>query len=166
MSLEQVKHGLEAVQPVTKRMQPIKLTDNLFVIDDSYNANPASVAEAIKFLASLSGKKIFVLGNLGELGEHSTTSHKDIGDLAKKYHVDKLLALGEDTKYTLQAFYSDIPSAHMPFESKQDLLTNLLNYLSDTSNYDEQCTILIKGSNYMRMWEITDSLKENIKEKI
>ncbi len=166
ISFEQIKRGCEQVLPVTKRMHPYQLSNNLFVIDDSYNANPASVAASVNFLAGLPGKKIFVLGNLGELGEHRISVHTEIGKLAKSLQIDKVLALGEDTKYTLQAFYGNSDLSQGYFETKQDLFDNLLNYLSDNSNYSDPCTILIKGSNYMRMWEITELLRKNITENI
>lgn len=57
LSIKQIKQGCELVMPVSKRMHPYHLSKNLFVIDDSYNANPASVAASINFLASLPGKK-------------------------------------------------------------------------------------------------------------
>lgn len=163
LSMEQIKQGLEAVQSVSKRMQASTLKDNIVVIDDSYNANQASVAAAIDFLAGLSGYKVLVLGDLGELGHHSEAIHTMLGEFARERKIDKLLAIGEQSKYTLQAFSND--SAATQFHDKDNLVNNLLDFLSNYSNYNDTCTILIKGSNFMSMWEVVEKLKDGISEK-
>lgn len=155
LSLEEIKTGLSMVRAVDRRMSPIKLGNNIVVIDDSYNASPASVTASIDFLSSLPGEKIFVLGDLGELGEHAQQIHINIGLQAKNLNIDKILAFGNYSKYTLQAF-SDKKSEQ--FADKQDLSNTLLEYLNNWDN-SQSCTILIKGSNSMRMWEVTELLQ-------
>jgi UDP-N-acetylmuramoyl-tripeptide--D-alanyl-D-alanine ligase len=65
------------------------------LLDDTYNANPDSVRAGIDVLAATVGKKILVLGDMGEIGEMSAQFHDEIGGYAKSQGVDRLLALGE-----------------------------------------------------------------------
>lgn len=158
IDLDLIKTGLAEIKPITKRMQSKELANKVYMIDDSYNASPASMKAAIEFLSGLPGNKVLVLGDLGELGEHSIQSHKDIGILAKQLNIDKLLAIGDFSKYTLEAFYGDSSEEAKLYKNKSDLVEYLLKYLSKCSNLPEQCTILIKGSNFMRMWEVGEEL--------
>jgi UDP-N-acetylmuramoyl-tripeptide--D-alanyl-D-alanine ligase len=158
IELPNIQDSLTKVKPVTKRMQPVKINENITVIDDSYNANPASVAASLDFLASLPGHKIFVLGDLGELGDLAQLEHEKIGKLAKKLNIDKLLAFGNFSKYTLQAFNN----SYNQFADKQDLSNTLLEYITDYKHHNLPCTILIKGSNFMKMWEVTEYLKNKL----
>src|SRR5690606_15933850 len=89
-----IKQGLESMQAVAGRMQIKKGIAGSCVIDDTYNANPASVQAAIDVLASMAGKKIMVLGNMAELGDLSASLHTGIGTYAKQKGIDMLLATG------------------------------------------------------------------------
>lgn len=155
LDLSNIKQGLAMVKPVAKRMQSFRITNNITIIDDSYNANPASVAASLEFLAQLPGAKIFVLGDMGELGNLAKIEHEKIGKLASDLGVDKLLAFGNFSKYTLQTFNNSCNQ----FADKQDLSNTLLEYITDYERYSSKCTILIKGSNFMKMWEVTENLK-------
>jgi UDP-N-acetylmuramoyl-tripeptide--D-alanyl-D-alanine ligase len=138
------------------------------IIDDSYNASPASVAVALSYLAQCHGKKIFVLGDLGELGDLAEQEHEKIGILAKELKIDLLFAIGNFSKYTLQAFYDGNTETNgrkyqQEFADKQELCNTLLRCIQEECQEDGgllSCTILIKGSNFMEMWEVTDRLRE------
>jgi len=54
------------------------------IIDDTYNANPASVRAAIDALSNMDGKRVLILGDMAELGEHSAGFHRDIGEYIRK----------------------------------------------------------------------------------
>ena len=111
------------------------------LIDDSYNANPASVHAALKVLAEAGGRKILVLGDMGELGPSAERLHSEIGAEARQLGVDKLLALGELTARTAREFGKG--ARH--FERVEDLLAALDKELAQGD------TVLVKGSRFMRM---------------
>ena len=72
--------------------------DGVTVIDDSYNANPASTAAALRALAAMGAgrRTVAVLGYLAELGDHERAGHEEVGRLAAELGVDRLLVVGDD----------------------------------------------------------------------
>jgi UDP-N-acetylmuramoyl-tripeptide--D-alanyl-D-alanine ligase len=118
------------------------------IIDDTYNANLKSVLAALDVLASQEGRKILVLGDLGELGDHSASHHEEIGLAAKARGIDQLLTCGHHSLATTQAFGED--AAH--YESQQALLVDLIGQL------DENTTVLVKGSRSSAMDRIVQEL--------
>lgn len=141
--------GLENFNGVRGRLQRKRGLHHAVLIDDSYNANPESVRAALAVLAATAGKKILVLGDMGELGESSIALHRTIGEEARRAKLDKLLTVGELSKFASDAFgqgaehFSDV------------------NALSDVaeSMLDEDVTVLIKGSRFMRMERVVDRLE-------
>lgn len=92
----EIRRGLKNVSPPAMRMQ-IQKWRNVYIINDAYNANPESVAAALKTLGKIdcSGKKIAVLGTMAELGNYTEQSHKEVGELAARLGIDRLIAVGE-----------------------------------------------------------------------
>ena len=88
--------GLAAVEPAPWRMEVSRAASGALVIDDSYNANPSSTAAAVGALAQVStpGRRIAVLGEMLELGEHSEAEHVAIGRLVAERGIDVLVAVG------------------------------------------------------------------------
>ncbi|MCL5009271.1 MAG: UDP-N-acetylmuramoyl-tripeptide--D-alanyl-D-alanine ligase [Patescibacteria group bacterium] len=84
ISNEEIKKGVEKIQPVEHRLQPIKSTGDILVIDDAYNGNSAGVAEAVKVLSRFQNRrKIYITPGLVETGKAAGEVHKKIGqDLA------------------------------------------------------------------------------------
>ena len=121
------------------------------LIDDTYNANPDSVKAALAVLARQSGKKVLVLGDMGELGRDAAAMHAQIGLAAREAGVDRLLALGELTKETVGAF----GAGAMHFERIQELLAELENELTADT------TVLVKGSRFMQMERVVQSFIED-----
>ena len=80
----------------TRRMDVFDRADGVTVIDDSYNANPASTAAALRALAAIGPgrRRIAVLGYLAELGEHERDGHEEVGRLAAELGVDRLVVVG------------------------------------------------------------------------
>ena len=117
---------------------------NLTIIDDTYNANPVSVKNAIETLSSLYGKKVIVLGDMLELGDFSKQLHKEIGKLIEKSSIDYALFFGKNMRYafeeTTKGFY---------FETKEELVKKLVEITKK-----EEWFVLIKGSRGMKMEDI------------
>jgi len=142
--------GLSDFGGVKGRLQRKPALHGSTFIDDTYNANPDSVKAALMVLAQQPGKKVLVLGDMGELGADAAAMHAQIGLAAREAGVDRLLALGELSRETVGAF----GAGAMHFERIQELLAELENELtSDT-------TVLVKGSRFMQMERVVQSFME------
>jgi UDP-N-acetylmuramoyl-tripeptide--D-alanyl-D-alanine ligase len=96
LSLEDCAAGL-ATAPLTKARLQIKEIHGVQFIDDSYNANPDSMKAALRTLVELdaNGKRIAVLGEMGELGAESESGHREVGEAAATLGIDQLIAIGD-----------------------------------------------------------------------
>ncbi|MBP9218787.1 MAG: bifunctional UDP-N-acetylmuramoyl-L-alanyl-D-glutamate--2,6-diaminopimelate ligase MurE/UDP-N-acetylmuramoyl-tripeptide--D-alanyl-D-alanine ligase MurF [Sterolibacterium sp.] len=148
--LADVASGLAAYAGVKGRLQRRNGEAGALVIDDSYNANPDSMRAAIDVLAALPGRRIFVLGDMGEVGERSGQFHDEIGGYAKSMGVDCLLALGEHAAAAVRNFGAG--ATH--FKSVEALVGALRPLL------DAQTTVLVKGSRFMKMERVADAISQ------
>jgi UDP-N-acetylmuramoyl-tripeptide--D-alanyl-D-alanine ligase len=122
------------------------------VIDDSYNASPSSFEAAIDVLANCAGRKILVMGDMGELGEDSVQMHRQVGGYAAQADVDALYTVGELSAAAAEAFGAE-------HHSGQDGLINVLFeelQLAQSNNSD--ITFLVKGSRSSGMEKVVDRL--------
>lgn len=103
-SLEHCAQALTAAQAVGGRLKAQQLAGGITLIDDSYNANPASVAAAIETLLLFPPPRIFVLGDMAELGAFAAEAHRSVGRLARARGIEQLFALGEKAADAAQAF--------------------------------------------------------------
>jgi UDP-N-acetylmuramoyl-tripeptide--D-alanyl-D-alanine ligase len=147
-SLADVVAGLGAYRGIRGRLQLLPAQHGATLIDDSYNANPDSMRAAIDVLAAQPGKKILVIGDMGEVGIQSGQFHDEIGGYAKSMGVDRLLALGEQAATAARNF----SGGGMHFKSLEALLAVLLPLL------DAETTVLVKGSRFMKMERVADAL--------
>ncbi len=121
------------------------------LIDDSYNANPDSVRAAIDVLAATDGRRLLVLGDMGEVGDQGETFHREIGAYARSRGVDALLATGVMTPASVQAF-GDGATHHAQIES---LIAGVAAQLG------REVTVLVKGSRFMKMERVVQALEAN-----
>jgi len=142
--------GLSDFVGVKGRLQKKSGLHGSTLIDDTYNANPDSVLAALKVLSLQPGKKILVLGDMGELGTEAAALHAQMGLAARLAGVDQLFALGEQTREAVGAF----GQGAMHFERIQELLADLENALTADT------TVLIKGSRFMQMERVVQSFME------
>lgn len=139
VSLTQMADALRSFGAVKGRMHMHRLTDQVTLIDDTYNANPDSVRAAIDVLVNLPTPRVLVLGDMGEVGNHSAAMHAEVGDYAKQAGVNHLLTMGQDTEHAAQAFGSHAKRCATVDQVCSELLT-----LTPRS-------ILVKGSRFMKM---------------
>ena len=153
--LAAVRDGLEAFRPVKGRLQRRAGLAGATIIDDSYNANPDSVRAAIDVLAALPGRRILVLGDMGEVGDKAGQFHDEVGGYAKSMGLERLLALGEHAAAAAHNF--DGGGAH--FARVEDLVAVLRPELG------ADVTVLVKGSRFMRMERVADAIAATNTEK-
>jgi UDP-N-acetylmuramoyl-tripeptide--D-alanyl-D-alanine ligase len=90
------RDGLRRVRPVAGRLVPRHLGDHL-ILDDTYNANPASMAAGLAVLAEHGGRRVAVLGAMGELGDASDAAHARVGELAARHGLP-LITVGDEAR--------------------------------------------------------------------
>lgn len=151
--LADVKNGLEAMQAVKGRLQVKKAGCGARVIDDTYNANPPSLLAAINVLAGVAGRKVLVLGDMGELGDDAPLFHRQVGERARQAGIDKLYATGKLSRDAVQAFGAD--GGH--YANHDELIAAL------AADLDAQTTVLVKGSRFMGMERVVEALVQEKK---
>jgi len=104
LSLRHISTGLASVTAVSGRLHSYPGRHGARIIDDTYNANPASLRAAIEVLAKLPGERYLVLGDMGELGPSADLLHAEIGEFAKQSGIDFLVACGKLSQETVAAF--------------------------------------------------------------
>ncbi|QSB16347.1 UDP-N-acetylmuramoyl-tripeptide--D-alanyl-D-alanine ligase [Natronosporangium hydrolyticum] len=142
-----------------RRMDVFDRPDGITVIDDSYNANPASTEAALRALVSLgSGRRtVAVLGYLAELGEHERSGHEQVGALAAELGVDALVVVGDEAAPIHAG--ADLARARRVWGGESVLVSDqdaAVAWLRD--HLDPGDVVLVKGSRY-RTWEVADWLR-------
>ncbi len=148
-SLAAVGAGLSGYAGIKGRLQRRQAESGALLIDDTYNANPDSMRAAIDVLAALPGRKVFVIGDMGEVGVQTGQFHDEIGGYAKSMGIDRLLAIGEHSATAARNFGEG--AQHF---KNIAVLIEALRPLLDTNT-----TVLIKGSRFMRMERIADAIE-------
>jgi UDP-N-acetylmuramoyl-tripeptide--D-alanyl-D-alanine ligase len=148
--LAPVARGLAGYGGVKGRLQRKAGCHGATLIDDSYNANPDSMRAALDVLATLPGRRVFVMGDMGEVGEAAGQMHDEIGGYAKSQGIDQLFALGEKSAAAVHNF--DGGGQH--FSSVAALVAALRPLM------DKDTTVLVKGSRFMRMERVVAELME------
>ncbi|WP_234087055.1 UDP-N-acetylmuramoyl-tripeptide--D-alanyl-D-alanine ligase [Azonexus sp. R2A61] len=146
--LAAVADGLSAFAGVKGRLQRRPGKRGAEILDDTYNANPDSVRAGIDVLASTIGRKLLVLGDMGEIGEASGQYHDEIGGYAKSQGVDRLFALGESVKAAVRNF----GEGALHFTGVEALIAAVDKELG------AETTVLVKGSRFMKMERVADAL--------
>ena len=157
--LETIAAALEKFSGVAGRLQRKAARHGAALIDDTYNANPASVRAAIGVLAQSNagkpgGRRVMVLGDMGELGDNAAAFHAEIGSEARRAGIEKLYALGELSRNAVSAF----GRGAQHFERIEDLQKALEGEL------DADTTVLVKGSRFMKMERVVEFLVGAIHE--
>ncbi len=140
--------GLEGFAGVKGRLQRRAGNKGAELLDDTYNANPDSVRAGIDVLAATIGRKLLVLGDMGEIGEASGQYHDEIGGYAKSQGIDRLFALGDAAQQAVRNFGEG--ARH--FCNIEKLIAAVDKELGP------ETTVLIKGSRFMKMERVADAL--------
>ncbi len=151
VDLEDIKTGIENTQVVQGRLMCVTGLAGAKVLDDTYNANPASLAAALDVQAQDPGEHWLVLGDMGELGDESEFMHSKAGEIAKQFGVKRLFAYGELTKHSVKAFGAG--AKH--YASHAEIVAALQDELT------KEICVLVKGSRAMQLEKIVAGIKSN-----
>ncbi len=150
----EIKRGIESVQTIGGRSNLIH-KNGMAIIDDCYNANPVSMKASIDVLAKAEGRKIAVLGDMGELGTEEKALHYSVGEHFAGKGIDVLYCVGElSTELAKAVEMVSAETEVFHFETVNALMETL----------EAQCkkgdTILVKASHFMNFSEIINALKK------
>lgn len=151
-SLDHVRYGLAHLPKVKGRVDIVQLSEQIKLIDDSYNASVPAMKAAIDLLATYRAKKWLILGNMAELGNESLALHRQVGEHAAPFQFDYVLTYGNDAQVI-----SDL-CAGKHFATHQDMLTYIEQQLNNNSSCSQ--VLLVKGANSAGMSKIVAALKE------
>lgn len=156
------------------RMDVRTRRDGVTVIDDSYNANPDSMRAAIAALAYTAAarpdaRSIAVLGEMGELGSDAEQSHRQLGEFLAKYHVEHLIAVGENPNCRAMAEAAAqqgintvvCADAAAAAQAVDGILRVAPAGVDDWASRNVKDVVLIKASNAQRLWLVAEQLNHS-----
>jgi UDP-N-acetylmuramoyl-tripeptide--D-alanyl-D-alanine ligase len=161
VGLEAIVTGLGAYRPPPGRMTRYPIADGATLIDDSYNANPASMQTSLQALSALaiSARAIAVVGDMGELGKAGDDAHRETGRIAAKLGIDWLIAIGERAPRVIEgAREAGMPPARSLVASGTDTAIRLVRECLQKNDW-----VLIKGSRAMKLERVVEALRGRTK---
>lgn len=154
LSLDEIKAGIESLQPVSGRFH-IMDTEKYTVVDDCYNANPVSMKASLDVLSDALGRKVAILGDMGELGKEEVEMHREVGVYAASKNLDLLICVGALSQYMAEAAKHAAPTKNIfHFETKEELLQDLPKLLQKGD------TVLVKASHFMGFEDVVKELEK------
>ena len=157
LTAEEITAGIAAYKSLAGRFQIIH-TDALTVIDDSYNANPSSMKASLRVLQNGSGRKVAILGDMGELGEGAEALHREVGAFAGTCGPDALYCIGNLGRYIAEGAEETAKKNGSAmtirwFPESGDLLAGISEYIQTGD------TVLVKASRFMGFEKIVRELR-------
>lgn len=155
LPLTAIKQGLEGMKAISGRSVVYECANHIQLIDDSYNANPASIRAAIDVLQTMPGQRVLVLGDMGELGAWAEQEHAQVGEYANG-KVDAVFAVGPLMQHAVAQYLG--VAGH--FLEQKSLTEALLAHVSGPA------TLLIKGSRGAAMENVVNALRTSLGEAL
>lgn len=154
LTWDEIVHGLQFTQSQL-RLVAVQGPNGSLILDDTYNAAPASVTAALNLLAELEGRRVAVLGDMLELGEYEEQGHRLVGARAAQV-VDLLVAVGQRARWIAEeALRAGLPaSAVVQHDDSPTAIEHLRQLIQEGD------VVLIKGSRGMQMDHIVSALEE------
>jgi UDP-N-acetylmuramoyl-tripeptide--D-alanyl-D-alanine ligase len=146
--------GLSGYSGTKGRLQRKAGPAGAVVVDDTYNANPDSMKAALDWLGGQPGRRVFVMGDMGELGADAARMHEEVGAHARLRGIHALLALGESSAGAAAAF----GAGARQFDSLDALAA------AARAECAPGVTVLVKGSRFMRMERVVERLAQPVAE--
>jgi UDP-N-acetylmuramoyl-tripeptide--D-alanyl-D-alanine ligase len=161
MSSVDIKEALEGFRPFPMRFEVIKAGD-ITVINDSYNANPSSIKEALKEMIAMrhEGRLVVLLGDMFELDEFAEEAHRALGKMISEMDIDVFVAIGELMSFAAEECISargddPKPVVHQ-FGSTEEAVENIMNILDPGDH------VLVKGSRGMKLENVIGGITDAV----
>ncbi|MBF0453123.1 MAG: UDP-N-acetylmuramoyl-tripeptide--D-alanyl-D-alanine ligase [Candidatus Magnetomorum sp.] len=156
--LDSIKTGLESFNPIHGRLTIHHSKDDIYIIDDTYNANPASMCAALDSLKQLrqSNNSYLVCGDMYELGSDTKKYHKDVGQYATHSGITGLFATGQYADETICGAHTAGLNSSALYQGSFEEIASTLSILLKPGDW-----ILVKGSRAMKMEQLVDRLLSN-----
>jgi UDP-N-acetylmuramoyl-tripeptide--D-alanyl-D-alanine ligase len=159
LSLEEVKKGLESTVTLPGRMEIMTLPGGIHLINDTYNANPGSMTQAIETLCSLkgNGRGIFIAGDMLELGDHANGAHRDLGVSIARSSIAYLYATGAFSQTLADGAAGAGMEPGKIFVGNQEEILDALKGRLGPGDW-----VLVKGSRLMAMEKVVEGIQNQI----
>lgn len=153
LSEEEIKKGIQSFVPTKMRLNIYEVGNNITIIDDVYNASPDSMKAALKTLDQLpcEGKKIAILGDMFEMGDHAQDGHRKVGADAAKMNIDLLICVGGDAHYIKEAYGHKSAYYFPTIQEANKAIEQII---------EPEDTILLKASRGMHFEKMIEFIKE------
>jgi UDP-N-acetylmuramoyl-tripeptide--D-alanyl-D-alanine ligase len=158
-----ISAALADFHPVDKRMEVLALPGDIHIINDTYNANPGSMAAALETLMQVKqkGRALAALGDMLEMGEESASLHRQVGRIAAKEGIDHLLAMGKQASHLLAgAAEAGMTRDQLSEAGSHEEIATLIQSSITAGDW-----LVVKGSRGMKMEKVVEILTSKFKEK-
>ena len=145
--------GIESLPSIPGRNHIIE-TDHMIILDDCYNANPISMKASIDVLNMAIGRKVAVLGNMGELGDTAEALHAEVGTYAAEKNVDLVCGIGDLTRSLVEEASKGANTEALWFADNESFIQAIPDIIKDGDN------VLVKASHGMNFPQIVHALEE------
>ena len=149
LTLEEIKAGIDNFVPTKKRMTLMKDVNGITILNDSYNANPVSMKSALDVLANAPGRKVAVLGTMGELEEYAPAMHKEVGAYAAAKGTDVLICIGK---------WNDCMEAG----AKEGGMTEVYRFDTQEEFWENGLSLIKKGDNVLVKASLSTGLSRTV----
>ncbi len=154
---DQISAGLEAFEPVDGRLGFRSMAGGWQLLEDAYNANPASMSAGLKVLAAQPGERWLIMGDMRELGDEAAALHLEAGREARRLGITRIFALGELSRQAVDGFGSEHAQHFADLEAMVD---DLAQAIAEASSGQQPLVCLLKGSRGMQMERVLDGLAQ------
>lgn len=149
LTLDEIKAGIDTFVPTKKRMTLMKDVNGITILNDSYNANPVSMKSALDVLANAEGRKVAVLGTMGELEEYAPAMHKEVGAYAAAKGTDVLICIGK---------WNDCMEAG----AKEGGMTEVYRYDTQEEFWENGLSLIKEGDNVLVKASLSTGLSRTV----
>ena len=152
LSIFQIREGIQNLHSLSGRFHIIE-TQDYTIIDDCYNASPISMKASLEVLQDALGRKVAILGDMGELGADENALHEEVGMFAGQCNIDQVICIGPLSVYLaagVKKINPDMKVIHM--ETKEEFLCNPEAFIKKGD------TLLVKASHFMQFERIVAAL--------
>lgn len=153
LTIGEIKRGIEKLESLGGRFHIIENGD-MIIVDDCYNANPVSMKASLDVLRDAEGRKVAILGDMGELGETSAELHAGVGRHAAANKIDLLVCVGNESRHMAEAAMEVGGCGEVLQIPTVETLCEALPKLVESKD-----TVLVKASHFMHFERIVEALK-------